>query len=210
MTGIRHEEVEVTVAVHVAQRHGRRCVAESRHALRGGIGVAALPVVDVQSVTERRIPGLSFDAPADHVQVEVAVAFDVEPQHRHVLGFLVGGPGTAARRSKPAAAVVLVQHACLPGGAADEHVVVTVAVGIAPGQAGAELRQLVRQQRLSQPRYIKVTITSLTGELVDDGTVRATFRQEYESDSYADSVTKLLTLAEENGAWRIIDERATP
>ena len=67
-----------------------------------------------------------------------------------------------------------------------------------------------RQQRLSQPRYIKVTITSLTGELVDDGTVRATFRQEYESDSYADSVTKLLTLAEENGAWRIIDERATP
>ncbi len=67
-----------------------------------------------------------------------------------------------------------------------------------------------RSERLSRPSYIRVTISSLRAEPTADGTVRATFRQDYESDTFADSVTKVLTLAEEGGTWRIVAEEASP
>ena len=67
-----------------------------------------------------------------------------------------------------------------------------------------------RQQRLSGPSHIRVTISSLHTELAGDGTVRATFGQDYESDTFADSVNKVLTLAAEDGTWRILEERVTP
>ena len=67
-----------------------------------------------------------------------------------------------------------------------------------------------RFERLNRPSYIRVTISSLRAEPTADGTVRATFRQDYESDSYADTVTKVLTLAEEGGAWRIVAEESSP
>jgi predicted nucleic acid-binding Zn-ribbon protein len=67
-----------------------------------------------------------------------------------------------------------------------------------------------RQLRLVGPSYVRVTISSLSTELASDGTVRATFGQEYESDTYADSVTKVLILTAEGGTWRILDEQATP
>ena len=67
-----------------------------------------------------------------------------------------------------------------------------------------------RRQRLSKPRYIRVTISSLSAEQADDGTVTATFQQGYESDTFADTVTKVLTLAEDDGAWRLLAEQAKP
>jgi uncharacterized protein YgiM (DUF1202 family) len=67
-----------------------------------------------------------------------------------------------------------------------------------------------RQLRLAAPSYIRVTISALSAELTDESTVRVTFGQEYESDTFADSVSKVLILAAEDGAWRILEERATP
>jgi hypothetical protein len=67
-----------------------------------------------------------------------------------------------------------------------------------------------RRQRLSAPAYIRVAISSLRTEPADDGTVRMTFSQEYESDRFADEVTKVLTLVDDSGVWRILSEQATP
>ena len=67
-----------------------------------------------------------------------------------------------------------------------------------------------RRLRLVRPAYVRVTLTALSAELAGDGTVRATFGQEYESSTFADSVTKVLTLTDEGGAWRILLEQATP
>ena len=67
-----------------------------------------------------------------------------------------------------------------------------------------------RQQRLKAPSYVRVTISSLDAVLLDQGTVRATFGQEYESDTFADSVSKTLTLAFDEGTWRILEEQSSP
>lgn len=67
-----------------------------------------------------------------------------------------------------------------------------------------------RRRRLSAPRYIRVTISDMSAEAGDAGTVTARFRQEYESDTFADSVTKLLTLTQVNGNWVLLAERSTP
>ncbi|MFQ5348823.1 MAG: SH3 domain-containing protein [Thermoanaerobaculia bacterium] len=79
-----------------------------------------------------------------------------------------------------------------------------------PNGLGRTAWEAQRRQRLTQPRYIRVTITALTAELAGDGTVRASFGQEYESDTFADRVTKVLTLTGEDGSWRIVAEQATP
>ena len=79
-----------------------------------------------------------------------------------------------------------------------------------PDGLGREAWERQRRQRLSRPSYIRVTITSLRAELIDERAVRATFRQGYESDTYADTVTKVLTLIDRDGRWRILAERAAP
>ncbi len=79
-----------------------------------------------------------------------------------------------------------------------------------PDGLGRDAWETQRRQRLSRPRFIRVTISRLSAQLADDGTVTATFRQGYESDGFADTVTKTMTLAEEDGAWRVLSERVTP
>jgi predicted nucleic acid-binding Zn-ribbon protein len=79
-----------------------------------------------------------------------------------------------------------------------------------PGGLSRDAWEAQRRQRLSRPSYIRVTITALSAELADDGTVRATFGQDYESNAFADSVTKVLTLTERQGRWQILAEQAEP
>ena len=67
-----------------------------------------------------------------------------------------------------------------------------------------------RRERLRRPAYIRVTISGLSAESAGDGAVRATFGQEYESDTFSDRVSKILTLVERDGRWLILTERATP
>lgn len=67
-----------------------------------------------------------------------------------------------------------------------------------------------RRERLRRPAYIRVTISSLAAEPAGEDAVRATFGQEYESDTFADRVTKVMTLVDRGGRWRILTERSTP
>lgn len=63
-----------------------------------------------------------------------------------------------------------------------------------------------RQERLTQPRFIKVQIDRLKVEVLDDQTANALFRQRYRSDRVSDTVRKQLRLKKEDGHWLIIDE----
>ncbi len=64
-----------------------------------------------------------------------------------------------------------------------------------------------RRLRLSRPAFVTVTLDQLSaaveGEMASVG-----FVQTYESDTFGDEVTKSLILIREEGAWKILEERA--
>lgn len=62
-----------------------------------------------------------------------------------------------------------------------------------------------RRDRVSRPSRIRVGVVNPKLSALGDGRVRVTFRQEYESDSFSDSVTKVLELRDEKG-WKIVRE----
>ncbi len=65
-----------------------------------------------------------------------------------------------------------------------------------------------RTERISQPDFIKVDVSSLTAELIDPEHGRVTFDQVYRSDNFRDSMRKTLELVREDGGWKILEERA--
>ncbi|TDU23256.1 tetratricopeptide repeat protein [Panacagrimonas perspica] len=62
-----------------------------------------------------------------------------------------------------------------------------------------------RRDRIARPKRIRVGVVNPRMAALGDGRVRVTFRQEYESDSFSDSVTKVLELRKDGG-WKIIRE----
>ena len=62
-----------------------------------------------------------------------------------------------------------------------------------------------RRDRVARPSRIRVGVVNPKFSALGDGRVRVTFRQEYESDSFSDGVTKVLELRDENG-WKITRE----
>ena len=69
---------------------------------------------------------------------------------------------------------------------------------------GAWERQ--RRDRLTAPEYIKVRIAVREAELRSPTTSSVTFIQQYESNTFADTVTKTLELVLEDGTWKILSE----
>lgn len=59
-----------------------------------------------------------------------------------------------------------------------------------------------RRDRISRPKRIRVGVVNPKLSPLGDGRVRVTFRQEYESDSFSDTVTKIIELRDEGG-WKI-------
>ncbi len=63
-----------------------------------------------------------------------------------------------------------------------------------------------RWDRVSAPRFVRVTMTGLKTELLGAERARATFFQHYRSDGFTDTVHKTLELVWEDGRWRITRE----
>ncbi len=69
----------------------------------------------------------------------------------------------------------------------------------------------LRRDRVSRPSRIRIGVSNPTVAVVSDGLseadnlMRVTFRQEYQSNSFGDTVTKVLELRDENG-WKIVRE----
>ena len=65
----------------------------------------------------------------------------------------------------------------------------------------------MRRARISGPRSIEVSITDVEVVQRDDDRAAATFRQDYRSDGYEDSVRKTLELVRDGERWLIAEER---
>ena len=63
-----------------------------------------------------------------------------------------------------------------------------------------------RRDRISAPRFIRVSMTGLETEMLGETRARATFLQYYRSDGYTDTVRKTLELIWEGDRWRIVRE----
>ncbi len=63
-----------------------------------------------------------------------------------------------------------------------------------------------RRDRISRPARIRVGVINPKVSALGDGRVRVTFRQEYESDSFSDTVVKVVEMQPEGGIWKISRE----
>ncbi|MBI1732713.1 MAG: tetratricopeptide repeat protein [Gammaproteobacteria bacterium] len=63
-----------------------------------------------------------------------------------------------------------------------------------------------RRERITRPRYIKVTMSGMN--IVEHGPEHAqvNFRQRYESDAFTDSVRKTLMMKRTGSEWKIVEE----
>ena len=65
-----------------------------------------------------------------------------------------------------------------------------------------------RKKRLSEPAYIKVGISNVRVIMRGDEHAQAIFSQDYQSDTYSDSVTKTLLFRNMNNRWLIVQEKS--
>lgn len=65
-----------------------------------------------------------------------------------------------------------------------------------------------RTERISKPDFIRVDVSGLETELLAPDRARVTFDQAYRSDNFRDTMRKTLELVREDGAWKILEERA--
>jgi tetratricopeptide (TPR) repeat protein len=63
-----------------------------------------------------------------------------------------------------------------------------------------------RRSRITQPKRISVKALSPQLSALADGRVRVSFKQEYESDAFSDSVSKVLEFKSVAGSWKIVRE----
>ncbi|TXH06055.1 MAG: tetratricopeptide repeat protein [Nevskiaceae bacterium] len=73
------------------------------------------------------------------------------------------------------------------------------------GQSRAAWAQQ-RRERISKPAHIQVDVQNVQTARTAPDRVRASFLQVYESDSFSDSVNKVLDFKLVNGAWKIVRE----
>ena len=65
-----------------------------------------------------------------------------------------------------------------------------------------------RKLRLAEPGYIKVRTSNIRFIMHGDEHAQATFSQDYQSDTYSDSVTKTLLFRNRNNRWLIVQEKS--
>ena len=66
-----------------------------------------------------------------------------------------------------------------------------------------------RRQRISRPRFIKLSLEFLRSRFIDSSRGWIEFRQSYWSNSFSDTVTKRLEMIHEEGTWKILQEKSS-
>jgi chromosome segregation ATPase len=66
----------------------------------------------------------------------------------------------------------------------------------------------LRRKRLSQPRFIEVSISDLKVTKLVSGNLKVTFGQVYRTESYRDQIVKKLEMVKNNSGWKIIREES--
>ena len=76
------------------------------------------------------------------------------------------------------------------------------------GGVSRERWEAQRQQRISRPGFIKLSVVFLESGMIDAGRGWIRFSQSYWSDRYRDTVSKRLELIREDDGWKILQETA--
>ena len=76
-----------------------------------------------------------------------------------------------------------------------------------PRGESRESWQAARAERLTQPKFIQVSISNLKASRIDDTHASVTFRQTYRSSHLKSAARKQLILVNRDGHWLIQDER---
>lgn len=74
------------------------------------------------------------------------------------------------------------------------------------GGISRESWEAQRRERIAKPKHIAVRVIDPQTSDIEDGAVRVSFRQAYESDSFSDTVNKVLELVPVDGTWKIVRE----
>ncbi len=74
------------------------------------------------------------------------------------------------------------------------------------GGISRETWETQRRDRIRKPKRIVVRVIDAQATDIEDGAVRVSFRQAYESDSFSDTVNKVMELVPIDGKWNIIRE----
>ena len=138
----------------------------------------------------------------------------------HVVAILAGpgsdsGPKTASRghrkQAKPVAAVLRTPVELWAQAWADQDVeryLGAYAPGFRPPQGNSrEEWEMLRRERVTEPKNIQVSVSEMNVLRRNDGRAAVTFRQDYRSDRYQDSVRKRLELVQDGERWLIAEER---
>jgi tetratricopeptide (TPR) repeat protein len=75
-----------------------------------------------------------------------------------------------------------------------------------PGGGSRKAWERSRQQRITRPAFIKVEVTDLEVTMLGGEHARAAFVQNYQSDTFSDSVKKTLLLKKSGDQWLITQE----
>lgn len=78
-----------------------------------------------------------------------------------------------------------------------------------PEELDREAWERLRRERLIAPSFISLRIEAPQVMPVGEQTYRAKFLQHYRSDSYQDTVVKILDLTREDGQWKILREESS-
>jgi tetratricopeptide (TPR) repeat protein len=65
-----------------------------------------------------------------------------------------------------------------------------------------------RQQRITKPNFIRVSVSQINVKLLRDNLAEAHFEQRYQSDTYKDAVRKRMVLVKSDGQWKISLEKS--
>lgn len=76
------------------------------------------------------------------------------------------------------------------------------------GGISREVWEAQRRDRITHPRKIKVSVIDPVVTDIEDGGLRISFRQAYQSDAYSDTTNKVIELSPINGQWKIVREYA--
>jgi chromosome segregation ATPase len=66
----------------------------------------------------------------------------------------------------------------------------------------------LRRKRLSQPKFIEVSISDLKVTKLVSGNLKVTFGQGYRTESYRDQIVKTIEMVQNNSGWKIISEES--
>lgn len=145
-------------------------------------------------------PAAAVAAPAPRPSVSAAPAMPAAAANE--------APASAAPSERDTAALAAVQQWAKVWASQDVDAYLAMyAPEFTPeGGISRETWDAQRHDRIAKPKHIGVKVIDPKATDIEDGAVRVSFKQAYESDAYSDSVSKVLELAPVDGGWKIVRE----